>query len=458
MFQNKSYQIDMTQGSIVENIFQFVIPLICANVVQNLFNMADMVIVGRFAGGYAMAAVGATTHLSSFMINTFMGLSVGVNVAAARYFAQNDRERLSGIVHTAIGMALVCGAVLTVLGCLLARPILIFMNTPEEHGVLEQAVLYIRIYFIGTTLILLYNFCSALFRAVGDTRRPLYFIILAGFLNLLFNLLFVCGWKLGVAGVALGTILSQAVSCVGIMRCLVREKGALHLGIRKICFKKNDIVEIARQGIPASLQQMMYSYANIAMQSAVNSFGADVVAGNVAVASIEGLLYSAMLAFQNTMVTFAGQNYAVGNKKRIRDSMLICTGIVFAIGTVVGNSVVLGGKAIMKLFTDAPEIIEAGGVRMVYILSFYGFAGASETVAGTVRGMGCSIPPAIASFLWVLLFRILWIDTVFAYFKTLPSLYLLMVCSWIAYMISNIFIFFIFIKRIIKRKIEWNDK
>ncbi|MBQ7433542.1 MAG: MATE family efflux transporter [Lachnospiraceae bacterium] len=435
------HEMNMTEGGITWNIIKFVIPLASANVIQYLFNIVDMMIVGRFAGDYAMAAVGDTTYLSGFLLNAFMGLSVGVNVVAARYYAQKDADNLSKTVHTAVCLAVLCGLFLSILGVVFAKSLLVWMNTPVENHVRHMAIQYIQVYFLGAPVILLYYFSSAILRAVGDTKRPLFFIILAGILNVLFNLLFVYKLELGVIGVALGTILAQSVSCVCVIYCLVQERGPIHLDFKKLRMSCEKVKEIVRMGIPACIQQMIFSYANISMQTAVNSFGATVVAGNVAVAGLETMIYSMICAFQNAMITVAGQNTAVGKTFRVKRAMQICGLMAFIFGTVGGNLIVFFGKKILLLYTNSNAIIEVGLLRMKFILTFYGLSGASETIAGTIRGMGYSIVPTISAVFFVLLFRISWIHTVFAYVHTLPSLYLLMPCSFFAYMIGNYVIF-----------------
>lgn len=444
--KNKNFEIDMTKGPIVTNMLRYVIPLICTNLIQFLFNAADMAIVGKFGSEYAMAAVGATSYISSFMLNSFNGLAVGVNVVAAKYFALKDHENLSQTVHTTVAMAMIGGIILIFAGYILAYPVLILTDTPVENGVLEMAVTYIRTYFWGAPVILTYFFTSAVLRAIGDTRRPLLFIVIAGILNLIFNVIFVCALHMGVVGVALGTILSQAFAAGMVISVLVRDKGALHLTISGIRLHFSKVTEIIKQGIPACLQQMMFAYVNMSMQAAVNTFGAIVVAGNVAVASLEGILYSAPIAFQQAMTTIIGQNAAVNNLKRIKKILIDCLAIVFIFETVICVLATMYGHQILRLFTSSQDVIEVGCLRMLCIIPFYGIAGTSEAVAGVLRGMGHTIAPTVSCFFCVFVFRLFWIYMIFGYFQSLPSLYILMPCSFFAFLAVNL-ICFIFIYR-----------
>ena len=443
----KSYEIDATKGPLFKQILIFAVPLACANVMQLLFNAIDLMIVGMFAGDNATAAVGDTTYLTGCMVNLFVGVSVGVNVVIARYYAVKDGTSAQKGVHTAIAMGFLAGIALTVLGIVICRPVLILMNTPTENHVLDMAVTYMQIYFAGMPVIMLYNFGSAILRAIGDTRRPLYFLIVAGFLNLILNLIFVCGLHLSVAGVALGTVLSQLFSCVGVLRCLTLQKGICKLYLRRVRIYKEQMIEILKIGIPTGIQSMMFSFCNMFMQSAVNTFGMYAIAGSVAVSNMEGMLYQALLSFQVTMITFASQNIAVHNIKRIRKALLISTVLSFGIGTFIGNVIYINGEMLIGLYTTSEIAISYGMIRMFSIMRFYGFAGLSETLAGCVRGMGYANLQLIASFICIFGFRIFWALIVFPIVESLQILYLLMPLSWILYIGANLLLFVILNKK-----------
>ncbi len=311
----KSYEIDMCNGPLFPKILAFSIPLMLSGILQLLFNAADMVVVGRFAGSTALAAVGANAALINLLTNLFIGFSIGANVMVARYYGAGKERDMSETVHSAILLSLLCGGILLVVGILVAPQILIVMGTPAD--VLGQAVLYIRIYFAGIPALLLYNFGSSILRAVGDTKRPLYYLLAAGVINVFLNLIFVIGFRLGVAGVALATVISQCVSARLVLRCMMRMEGGCRVELSKLRINREKMLQIMRIGFPAGLQGTVFSLSNVLIQSSVNSFGSVAVAGNTAGQNIEGFIYMAMNTFHQTALSFSSQNYGAGNYKRI---------------------------------------------------------------------------------------------------------------------------------------------
>lgn len=305
--KKKSYEIDMCSGSLLPKILAFSIPLMASSILQLLFNAADMVVVGRFAGSTALAAVGANASLINLLTNLFIGFSVGANVMVAQFYGARKEREMSETVHSALVLSQVCGIILLFLGILAAPQILILMGTPQD--VLGQAVLYIRIYFVGMPVVLLYNFGSSILRALGDTKRPLYYLLAAGVINIILNLIFVIGLGMGVAGVALATVISQCVSAVLILRCMMRLDGGCRVRFSKLAMKRDKVLLIMRIGLPAGLQGTVFSLSNVLIQSSVNSFGSVAMAGNTAASNIEGFIYMAMNSYHQTALSFSSQNF-----------------------------------------------------------------------------------------------------------------------------------------------------
>ncbi|MBR2503838.1 MAG: MATE family efflux transporter, partial [Oscillospiraceae bacterium] len=322
----KTYEMDMIHGPLVKNILQYAFPLMLSGILQLMFNAADVIVVGRFAGSQALAAVGSTGALCNLLINLFVGISIGTNVLVARYYGARDREGIQETINTSIITAAAGGVLLIFIGFFASRPLLAVMGTPAD--VIDQSVLYMRIYFAGMPFFMLYNFGAAILRSVGDTKRPLYFLIAAGIINVILNLIMVIIFQMGVAGVALATVSSQVVSCVLVMRCLTLNEGAIHLDIYNLTFNKQRMGEMLRIGLPAGFQGMVFSLSNVLIQSSVNSFGSLVMAGNTAAANIEGFVYTAMNAFYQTNLSFTSQNYGAKNKERLGKVLVCCLGIV----------------------------------------------------------------------------------------------------------------------------------
>ncbi len=426
----KTYSMDMCSGSILPKILMFSIPLMCSGVLQLLFNAADVVVVGRFGSEHSLAAVGSTTSLINLLTNLFIGLSIGVNVLVARFYGAGAEKELQDTVHTAVSLSLLSGILLTIFGMLFTKQILIWMQTPEE--VLPLATTYLRIYFMGMTPMMVYNFCSSILRAVGDTRRPLYYLLFSGVVNVILNLIFVIVFRLDVVGVGLATAISQCVSAFLIVWCLLREKEIYRISITKIRFHRKEVIRILQIGLPAGLQGTIFSLSNVVIQSSINSFGAVVMAGNAAAANIEGFVYVAMNSFHQAAVSFISQNFGAGKFDRIYKIAVRTLGCVIITGCILGGLAVLFGHSLLHIFSSDNTVIESGMVRMRMICGAYALCGMMDVMVGILRGLGYSVMPMIVSLLGACGLRLLWIFTVFQIprFHTTKMLYLSYPVSW----------------------------
>lgn len=450
MTKTKKYEMDMCSGPILKKMLIFAVPLMLSSLLQLLFNAVDVIVVGKFAGDIALAAVGSNTSLINLLTNFFMGLSIGANVLCARFFASKQEEDLSATVHTAIVLSIISGITLTIIGCFGAKRILIWMQTPEE--VLEQAVLYLRIYFLGMTSTMIYNFGSAVLRAIGDTRRPLYYLASAGVVNVVLNLIFVIAFEMGVAGVAIATIISQTISAYLIIRCMRKEEGAIHLELKKLRLDGDKFKKILKIGLPASFQGIVFSISNVIIQSSVNSFGAIIVAGNSAAANVEGFVWVAMNAFHQAAITFTSQNIGAGKKDRIYKIIYTSQGCVFIVGLILGNLVYYFGEELLALYSSSVEVVQAGLVRMSIISTTYAICGMMDVMVGILRGLGYSIMPMIVSLIGACGTRLFWIFTFFRMerFHTIKSLYMTYPVSWLITLAIHIICFMAIRKKVIK--------
>lgn len=424
----KSYEIDMCSGPLFGKILAFSLPLMMSGILQLLFNAADTVVVGRFAGNTALAAVGSTSSLINLLTNLFIGFSVGANVLIARFYGAKKEKDASETVHSAILLSLICGVILLVLGLVVTRQILVWMGTPEE--VLGQAALYMKIYFIGMPVMLLYNFGSSILRAIGDTRRPLYYLMAAGVFNVILNLIFVIGFQMGVAGVAMATVISQVLSAYLILRCLSRLEGSCKLNLKKLCLKKDKTIQIIRIGFPAGLQGVVFSLSNVLIQSSVNSFGSVAMAGNTAAMNLEGFIYIAMNSFHQTAMSFTSQNFGAGKLKRINQVLLLCLAMVTVVGLSMGWAAYLFGKPLLRIYSSDGEVIRYGIMRLSVICTTYCLCGIMDVFVGSLRGLGYSFMPMVVSLLGACGLRILWIFTVFQWHRSLLNLYISYPVSW----------------------------
>lgn len=420
----------MCSGSVFQKMLLFAIPLMCSSILQLLFNAADIVVVGRFAGDNALAAVGSNSSLINLLTNVFVGLSIGTNVLTAQYYGAKKEKDLRETVHTSILLSICSGVILTVIGILGAKPLLELMQAPEE--VLGLAVIYLRIYFLGMTSTMVYNFGSAILRAVGDTQRPLYYLLGAGIINVVLNLFFVITCHMGVAGVAAATAISQTISAVLVVRCLMKEQGGIHLDLRALKINGEKFARIVRIGLPAGFQGMVFSLSNVVIQSAVNSFGAIAVAGNSAAANIEGFVYMAMNAFYQATISFTSQNYGAKEYKRIYRILL--AGELYAIitGVVLGNLAVFFGEPLLGIYSPSADVVAAGLGRMKVICTLYALCGMMDVFVGALRGIGYSVVPMIVSLIGACGLRLLWIATIFQMpqYHSMRTIYISYPVTW----------------------------
>lgn len=450
--KSNKYEMDMCNGPLLRKILIFSIPLMLSGMLQLLFNAADIVVVGQFAGSDALAAVGSTSSLTNLLVNVFMGLSVGANVLVARFYGAGQKKELDEMIHTAITTSFVCGAALVVLGMVLARPALTLMDTPSD--VIDQSVLYMRIYFAGMPVMMLYNFGSVVLRAIGDTKRPLYYLLFSGVINVVLNLIFVICFHMDVAGVALATVLSQAVSAILVIRCLVLNDGDVKLDLKRLRIVPDKLIKMIQIGVPAGLQGAMFSISNVLIQSSVNSFGSLAMAGNTAGQNIEGFVYTAMNALHQGAVSFSGQNYGARKIKRIAKTALICELTVTVVGIILCAIVLPLAPVLLKLYSKDPVVIQYGVDRLEIICTTYFLCGMMDVMVGILRGMGFSIAPMIVSLTGVCAFRVVWIYTIFAKYRTLDSLYLSYPVTWATTFFIQLMIFIIVYKRLRKRMPE----
>lgn len=437
----KKYEIDMCSGSVPVKMLLFSVPLICSGMLQLLFNAADVVVVGQFAGDDSLAAVGSTSSLINLFTNVFIGLSVGCNVLTARYFGADSKKEIEDTVHTSIAVAFISGIVITVLGIALAPFILKMMDTPEWG----LATMYLCLYFLGMPAMMVYNFGSAILRAVGDTKRPLYYLTFAGFINVVMNLLFVIVFKMDVAGVALATVISQVISAILVVRCLMKETGSIHLDLRKIRIKKGILFKILQIGLPAGVQGTLFSLSNVFIQSSVNEFGEIVVAGNSIAGNLEGFVYVAMNSIYQAAISFTSQNIGAMKYERVNRIAVTAMGLVTVIGLAMGNLLVLFGRPLLGLYSDSPAVVEAGMVRLVWICTIYALCGMMEVMVGLMRGMEYSVLPMIVSLLGACVFRLVWLATVFQWegLHKIETVYASYPVSWALTLFVHIICFLI---------------
>ena len=447
--QSKKYEIDMIHGPLLGKILLFTLPLMASSILQLLFNAADIIVVGRYAGSDALAAVGSTGALINLLTNMFIGFSVGANVLVARYYGAGKPDEVSETVHTSVMLSIIGGTLLAAIGIIFASPLLELMGTPEN--VLPLAALYVRIYFAGMPVILLYNYGSAILRAIGDTKRPLYYLAVAGVLNIILNLIFVIVFEMSVAGVALATILSQTLSAILVIRCLMHTEGGCHLDLHQLKIHSHKLWKILQLGLPAGLQGSIFSLSNVLIQSSVNSFGAVAMAGNSAAANIEGFTYVAMNSFYQAAITFVSQNMGAMEFKRIRKIAWQCLACVTVTGALLGNLSFFFGHQLLGIYSDEAEVIRYGIYRLEVIGTTYFLCGIMDVCVGCLRGIGYSFLPMVVSLLGACGFRILWIFTVFKGHHDLHTLYISYPISWAITASVHIICFLILYRRMVKK-------
>ena len=442
MFRTHAHRsMDMTEGPLMSKVLFFALPIMLSGILQLVFNAADTIVVGRFAGNEALAAVGSVGSLNNLLISLFIGLSVGVNVVVARYTGAHDYKKVSKAVHTAVLLSVVSGIGLAVLGYVAAYPLLRMMGSPED--VIDLAALYVRILFLGMPVQLLYNFCAAVLRAIGDTKRPLYFLSFAGVINVVLNLIFVVGFHMSVAGVALATIISQAVSALLVVHCLMSMHGPTHLTLRKLSIDKDIFIEIVRIGLPAGIQSSMFSLSNVVIQSSVNSFGSIVIAGNAAAANVGNFVYQAMNTVQQAITCFAGQNIGARKPMRVLTSMKVCMIWAVIFGLIFGVTSCLFGPQLLSMYSTDPAVVQVGLERMYIMHLTYFLCGIMDVLTGALRGIGYSILPMVVSLMGACAFRILWVVTVFAAVPTMNCLIISYPVSWVLTSIVLLYFFYL---------------
>jgi len=424
-----SYELDMTHGKLIPKIAAFALPLMLTSMLQLLYNAADVVVVGRFAGSESLAAVGSTGPLINLIVNVFLGLSIGTNVIAANYYGAGDFKNTQDTIHTSIAVSLIGGVVIGLFGFIFGGTFLRWMGSPED--VLPLATRYIKIYFIGMPFNMLYNFGAAVLRAVGDTRRPLYFLLFSGMVNVVLNLVFVIKFHMGVAGVACATIISQVISSLLVLLCLIRSEGFVHLELKKLRISKSKLAAITRVGLPAGFQGACFSISNVLIQSSVNSYGSIVVAGNSASQNLEGFVYAAMNAFHQAAITFTSASIGAGKHSRIRKTLGACVLLVTLVGVTLGWGSVAMANTLLGIYSPDPQVIASGLIRFSIISGTYFLCGIMDVICGIMRGMGRSIVPMFVSVLGVCAFRIAWIYLILPHFGTLNMLYMSYPVSWI---------------------------
>ena len=422
------FEMDMTTGALLPKVLMFSLPLVLTSVLQLLYNAADVIVVGRYAGAQSLAAVSSTGSLINLLVNVFMGLSVGSSVVIARAYGAGDIREVHQGVHTSVTVAAIAGVGVGILGFFASRPMLQLMGSPDD--VIDLAALYIRIFFLGMPFNMLYNFGAAILRAVGDTRRPLYYLTFSGLVNVLLNLLLVIVFRMDVAGVAIATVISQIISAVLVIGCLLHSDGSIRLDPRELRIHKEPLLHIVRVGLPAGLQGSLFSISNVLIQSSVNSFGSIAMAGNGAAANLEGFVYVAMNAIHQAALTFSSQNLGARKIDRVRRNMWVCLGTVTVIGLSTGLIMLSLGRPLLTLYNDDAEVIRYGLLRMSFILPTYFLCGCMDVMVGQLRGIGYSIMPMIVSLTGACLFRVVWIYTAFAYSPTLNTLYVSYPISW----------------------------
>ena len=442
---------NMTEGPLFWNIISYTIPIILTSVLQLLFNAADLVVVGRFCGSISVGAVGATGSLTTLLINFFIGLSVGSGVVVAQAHGARDDETVFKTVHTAIPLALVCGVVLTFLGVFFSEPLLRLMKTPGE--VLPLSALYMKIYFGGTIFNIIYNFAASILRAAGDTKSPLVFLTIAGVVNVIFNVIFVTVFKMNVEGVAIATVISQAISAVLTIIALMRREDATKFFFSKMCFYKERLSKILKIGVPAGIQSSLFAISNVIIQSSVNTFGEVFLSGVSAASNIEGFQYVTMNSFYQSALNFTGQNVGAKKYDRVKKIFKICMVSVATVGLVIGVLGVVFGRPLLSIYiTDSQAAIDYGMRRMMCIGLAYFLCGMMDVTTGVLRGMGSSTGPMVVSVIGICGLRMLWIFTIFAIpkFHTPEVLYSSYAVSWIITIIAQ----YILYRRLLKKKIK----
>ena len=427
--KNNKYEIDMCNGTLMDKLISFSLPLMLSGILQLLFNAVDIIVVGRFTGSQALAAVGSTTALINIFTNLFIGISLGANVLAARFYASGKEKEMSETVHTSITLALISGLVMALAGVLLARFALNLMGTPND--VIDQSVLYMRIYFLGMPFFMLYNYGAAILRAVGDTKRPLFFLVISGMTNAVLNLVLVIVFHMGVAGVAIGTIVSQLISSILVLRCLYTSNTSYRLYFSKLGIKTQYLKQIFQVGIPAGIQSTVINLSNALLQSSVNSFGSVAMAGYTAANNIFGFLYMSVNTVTQSCMSFTSQNYGVKKLKRMDRVLLDCMILSVGVTLTLGCGAYFFGPELLKIYTSDADVIRCGVEVLAFTTVPYFCCGIMDLLPGALRGMGYSGVPMILSIIGTVGTRIVWIFGLFPAHRSLSFLFISYPVSWI---------------------------
>ncbi len=449
--------IDMLSGNLLRSIFRYTVPIILTGLLQLFFNAADLIVVGQFCGSLSVGAVGATGSITGLIVNFFIGLSVGTGVTVAHSLGAGDSEKVHKTVHTAIPTAIISGAIITVIGLAFSEPLLKMMNTPDT--VLPLSAKYMKIYFGGIIFMMLYNFAASILRAAGDTKSPLIFLSVAGVINVILNFIFVVFFHLDVAGVAIATTVSQAVSAILVTVTLIRRTDACKLHLRKMKIYKEQFVRILAIGMPAGIQSALFSISNVIIQSSINSFGDILMSGNAAAANIEAFVFVILNAFHQTALNFIGQNLGANQIDRIKKILYSCLGLVSVIGLISTTALyLLGPKLLTFYIPDSPEALQWGMIRIATLFLPYTIMGLMDVMTGALRGMGVSFAPMIISVLGICGIRILWIYTIFRIpeYHTPQCLYTSYTISWIITFCIQLVAFFIVYRK--KKKASTSPK
>ena len=446
----KKYEVDLTEGPLFGKIIAFTIPVMLSSILQSLYNAADIIIVGRFAGAEPLAAVGATGALINLFVTLFVALSVGTSVTVAVAIGARNRERIHRLVHTSMALAILCGVMITVIGMLGARTMLILMDTPDT--IIDMAERYMQIYFAGSIFSMLYNFGAAILRAAGDSRRPLYYLAISGALNVVLNLIFVISLGMDADGVAIATVISQFLSALLVVITLLRIPGDCHVSLRKMRFHRAETLDILKTGLPAGVQGIVFSLSNSIIQKAINSFDTLAIAGNTAASNLDGFVYTAMYSMHATAVTVVGQNVGAKKYRSINKIVGICLLLVTLIGLAVGGILLLFAEPLLSLYLpETPDAIQYGMIRMSITTATYFLCGWMDTIVGCSRGMGNTLSPMIVSIVGVCGIRLGWLYTAFAAIPTMQMLYLSYTASWAVTAVLQLLLFMWIKRRHVRR-------
>lgn len=441
MYSMRFKDIDMLNGSLWSNIFLFTLPVMLSGVLQLLFNAIDMIVVGKFSGSLSMAAVSSTGSLINLVTNLFIGMSVGSSVCIARRIGSRDYDKVRDAVHSSILIAMISGVLLMFVGIAFSRRFLEMMGSPED--VISLSALYLRIYFTGMPATMVYNFASGVLKAKGDTRRPLFALLIAGVLNASLNLFFVIVFHMDVAGVGLASSISSYVSAFFVLYALVKDEGIVQLDLRHLYIEKSAMKEILQVGIPAGLQSTIFSISNVAIQSSVNSFGPIVMAANGAAGSIADFVYTIMNSFYQSCLTFTSQNVGAGKYDRVFKILSVCLILVCISGLLIGNLVYLNGNGLLNIYSDDPAVIAAGMIKLSIFCRPYFLCGMMDVLVGSLRGMGYSIFPMFTSLMGSCAFRLIWIATYFKVHHSIDVLYFSYPLSWTVTGLVHLCTFFV---------------